>query len=298
MTERRLRSAQAAAAAAAAAEPPGGLRGLLARRTERWSLEGDERFMDRQRLVWDFMLDRYFRMEVRGWDRLPDAPALLVGNHASGVVPVEAYVIPYAWYRHFGHDRPLHGTSHEVTFALPLLGDFMRRTGALPASAESIGSALAAGHDVIVWPGGDRDALRPWTKRDTVVLAGRHGFVKQAIHSGVPIVPVPTVGGADTLFILTEGGGLARRLRLKALMRLNVLPIAAGVPFGVAPALVPQFPLPAKIRTDFLDPVEVDHDPARAQDDQYVHRKYLEVQRALQAGVRALAARRRFPVFG
>lgn len=277
---------------------PGGLRGLIARRAEDWTLDGDPSFMERQRPLWNFVMDHYFRMEVGGWHRLPDAPVLLIGVHASGVLPIEAYTTCFAWYRHFGSERPIHGTSHDATFAMPLLGDFMRKLGALPASPETITAALDARHDVIVWPGGDRDSLRPWRQRDRVVLGGRHGFIKQAINSGVPIVPVATVGGADTLFILTNGRGLARRLGLRKLLRTDVLPIAAGLPLGIAPGLIPQFPLPAKIRTEFLDPIEVDNDPARSEDERYVRRKYEQVERALQDGVDTLAARRSFPIFG
>jgi hypothetical protein len=77
-----------------------------------------------------------------------------------------------------------------------------------------------------------------------------------------------------------------------------VFPIAAGLPFGIAPALIPQFPLPAKIRTEFLHPIELDHDPARAEDQRYVARKYDEIEQALQNGVDHLASRRSFPILG
>ena len=51
--------------------------------------------------------------------------------------------------------------------------------------------ALESGQDVAVWPGGEVDAMRSWWKRDVAVLGGRTGFVKQAIRSGVPILPGP-----------------------------------------------------------------------------------------------------------
>jgi hypothetical protein len=35
-----------------------------------------------------------------------------------------------------------------------------------------------------VWPGGEEDAMRNWRKRDVAVLAGRKGFVRQAMRSG------------------------------------------------------------------------------------------------------------------
>jgi hypothetical protein len=59
-----------------------------------------------------------------------------------------------------------------------------------------------------------------------------------------------------------------------------------------------HIPLPAKIRTELLDPIEVEHDPERASDVAYVDRIYREVQAAIQAGMNRLAVRRRFPVFG
>ncbi len=77
------------------------------------------------------------------------------------------------------------------------------------ASREAVSRALAARHDVIVWPGGEQNSMRNRRERDQAVLAGRHGFVRQAIRSGVPIVSVAMVGGRH-LFVLSEGRFLAR----------------------------------------------------------------------------------------
>ncbi len=54
--------------------------------------------------------------------------------------------------------------------------------------------------------------MRNWRRRDEAVLGGRHGFVRQAIRSGVPIVPVASVGGHDTAFVLSEGRWIANGL--------------------------------------------------------------------------------------
>ena len=134
------------------------------------------------------------------------------------------------------------------------------------------------------------------------MLAGRHGFVKQAIRSGVPIVPVASVGGGDTVFVLNEGRWLADALEkligLESKLRGATLPIILGFPFGVTPEILPvHLPLPTKLRYEILDPVEVDTDPERADDRDYVHEIYLEVEAALQAGMDRLAARRRLPLF-
>jgi hypothetical protein len=44
--------------------------------------------------------------------------------------------------------------------------------------------------------------------------------------------------------------------------------------------------------------IEVDHDPARADDGAYVDRKYREVQDSIQRGMDALARKRAFLLFG
>lgn len=44
--------------------------------------------------------------------------------------------------------------------------------------------------------------------------------------------------------------------------------------------------------------VEVDHDPARADDADYVDRVYREVQDSIQRGMDELARKRAFPLFG
>jgi 1-acyl-sn-glycerol-3-phosphate acyltransferase len=187
--------------------------------------------------------------------------------------------------------------------ATPVLGDYFRLAGVIPASRKGVTAALAAGHDVVVWPGGEEDAMRSWRKRDTAVLAGRKGFVKQAIRSGVPIVPVATVGGHDTVFVLSEGrwlaDGLERLIGLKSRLRGATLPVISGFPFPLALEILPMHvPLPAKIRTEFLDPIRVDTDPARADDREYVDSVYRQVKAAIQTGMDRLARRRRFPVFG
>jgi len=98
--------------------------------------------------------------------------------------------------------------------------------------------------------------------------------------------------------VLIKGDRLSRTLRLDKIARLKVFPIAVSVPWGVAPAALPQIPLPAKIRTALQPPVVVDSDPQRAQDDDYVQSKYREVEESIQAGMDVLTRRRAFPLFG
>ncbi len=87
-------------------------------------------------------------------------------------------------------------------------------------------------------------------------------------------------------------------LQLDKVARLKMFPISLSAPRGIAPAMLPELPLPTKIRTAFQPPVKVSRGPAKAKDDDYVDRKYEEVRESIQDGMDALARRRTFPVFG
>lgn len=284
------------------APEPGGFQRLVARRLAAATTSDgpDERFMRYvQNPVFNFLCDHYFRLEIDGWHRIPDETSLLIGIHSGGSLTMDAWTLVHAWYRHFEGRRILHGTAHDLLMAAPGLGDYFKAVGVIPASRSGVTAALAAGHDVVVWPGGEQDAMRNWRHRDKAQLAGRKGFVRQAIRSGVPIVPVATVGGHDTVFVLSEGRFLARWTGLGKRLRGATMPIIAGFPFPLAVEILPaHLPLPAKIRTEFLDPIEVDTDPGRVDDTAYVDAIYQQVQTAIQAGMDRLAKRRSFPVLG
>ena len=247
---------------------------------------------------WNPLMDLWFRMEIEGWERIPEPPVLLVGIHSGAPFVWDAWTVGIQWWRHFGTERPLHGTAHDALMAAPGIGTYFRKMGVLPAAPDSMAAALAKGHDVALWPGGEVDSLRPWVRRDEAILAGRKGFVRLAINCGVPIVPIATVGGPDAMPVLATGRRIARALQLDKVARLKMFPIALSAPWGIGPALLPEIPLPAKIRTAFQEPVELDHDPERAEDEHYVDAKYHEVREAIQRGMDALARRRRFPLFG
>jgi 1-acyl-sn-glycerol-3-phosphate acyltransferase len=276
-----------------------GIAGWVGERAGDWSLSGpDETAMQSQKFFWNVLIDYWFRMEMEGWEHLPKSPVLLVGIHSGAPFVWDAWTVGVQWWRRFGQQRPLHGTAHDALMALPGVGKFFRSMGVLPAAPDSIMSALAAGRDVALWPGGEVDALRPWYERDRAILAGRKGFVKMAIRAGVPIVPIATVGGADAMPVLLKGDRLARALRLDRLVRLKVFPLALSLPWGVAPAFLPQLPLPAKIRTALRPPVLVGEDPDLVDDEDYLEAKYREVRESIQHGMDALARRRAFPLFG
>jgi hypothetical protein len=60
-----------------------GIPALISKLSAGWSVEPPSpRLMAAQALVWNRLEDHYFRLEMTGWERLPDEPSLLVGIRA------------------------------------------------------------------------------------------------------------------------------------------------------------------------------------------------------------------------
>jgi hypothetical protein len=98
--------------------------------------------------------------------------------------------------------------------------------------------------------------------------------------------------------VLLTGRRLAKAMRLDNLARLKMFPIAVQAPWGLSPALLPEIPFPTEIKTAFQEPIEIDVDLERARDDGYLRDRYEPVQDTIQAGMDALARRRKLPLFG
>ena len=232
----------------------------------------------------------YFRADVRGLDRIPAVgPVLLVGNHSGGNVPPDTFVFTLAFCSYFGVERPFYQLVHNLVALYPGMR-WLPRFGTVAASPGNARLALESGAAVLVYPGGDYEVYRPSWQRHVVDFGGRKGFVRLARETGVPIVPVASVGGQETALFLGRGQRLARLLMLDKIFRLKSLPISIALPWGLnVTDWLGHIPLPAKIVIEVQEPIEI------TDDDQAV---YDAVIASLQAGVDRLAAHRRFPVIG
>jgi hypothetical protein len=107
------------------------------------------------------------------------------------------------------------------------LSDWLRRAGVIEASRENAAKALRDGAVVLVFPGGDYDSYRPTFTGNVIDFAGRTGYVRTAIETGVSIVPMVSIGGQETQLFLARGDSIARRLGLKR-ARMEILRSASG----------------------------------------------------------------------
>jgi 1-acyl-sn-glycerol-3-phosphate acyltransferase len=254
----------------------------------------DPSFTKQLRNVVAPVVNRWYRADVRGLPNIPPAGgALVVSNHSGGMLTPDVFIFASAFYDAFGYHRPVYTLAHYGVFLGPLDG-WLRRAGVIEASRENAAKALHSGAVVLVFPGGDYDSYRPTLTENTIDFNGRTGYVRTAIEADVPIVPTVSIGGQETQLFLTRGNWLARRLGLTK-ARMDILPVSFGFPFGLSVIFPPNLPLPAKIVTEVLAPIDV---TARFGNDPDIEEVDAHVRSVMQTALNRLARQRRFPVLG
>jgi 1-acyl-sn-glycerol-3-phosphate acyltransferase len=236
----------------------------------------------------------WFRPEVRGLKSFPrTGGALVVSNHSGGMLTPDVLIFASAFYNAFGYQRPLHTLGHDGLFLGPMSG-WMTRIGLIHAGKKNAAAALRSGGVVLNFPGGVYDAYRPTLAQNVVDFNGRVGYVSTAIDAKVPIVPTVSIGGQESQLFLNRGTRLAKRLGLGRL-RSDILPLTIGFPFGLSMLVPINIPLPAKIVTQVLKPIDLF---AQFGENPDVDRVDAHVRSVMQTALDRLARQRRLPVLG
>jgi 1-acyl-sn-glycerol-3-phosphate acyltransferase len=225
----------------------------------------------------------YFRPEVIGAERLPSGRGLIIGCH-SGVLPYDAASVLVAineatgrYARSIGDD--LFGRSR-------YLRHHLRRQGAVVGRPRVVEQLLRAGHLILLYPGGARDMERPYLTQRYRVLPhrgfapGRGGYVKIALRTATPIVPLALVGAEEAHVMLANLAPLARLL---------------GLP--LFPLLLFPLPLPTRLYIRFGEPFALPGKPSDAEDQKRVDRLNRMVRQRVQRLIDDTLRRRRGVIF-
>lgn len=244
----------------------------------------------------------WHRFSIRGTERIPRGPCLFVGNH-SGIGISDVLCLLGAFAARYGLSRRCVGMMHVAFLRAPIVGHAARAFGAVYARRDSARDAFRRGWDVACFPGGDLDACRPMHEHRRVEFGPRRGYVRLALETGVPVVPVATIGSHFSYLLLPGGRTVARALGLKRLVRNERLPITVGAVLlvvacalaaaGVAPwwivaavALLAAVPSPVRITSEILPPIDVRARTAHVRDPEArVEAAHAIVHGALQDAV-------------
>ncbi len=84
----------------------------------------------------------------------------------------------------------------EIFSVTPFLREITNQIGTVSASRESLVECLKQGYSVEILPGGEREMLLTEYKVDSIFVSHK-GFIKLAIETGTPIVPIYVFGEVD-----------------------------------------------------------------------------------------------------
>jgi len=224
-------------------------------------------------LLW--LYKRYFRVEVHDVERVPDeGRVLLVANH-SGQLPFDAAMLGLSILVEHDPPRVLRALLERWVPTLPFYSTLLARLGQVVGTPDNCRRLLAAEEAILVFPEGVRGLNKPFSERYRLQKFGR-GFMRLALESGVPVVPVGIVGAEEQAPALVDLQPLARLLSMPA--------------FPITPTILP-FPLPARHRIWFGEPLRFEGSPDA--EDPEIDEKVEVVREAVAALLhKGLAARK------
>lgn len=234
-----------------------------------WGFEGDTA---RRCFLACALLSRYyFRVQTRGIENLPAGRVLLIGNHA-GQIALDAAMITTAALLEGHPPRLIRGMGEFWLPRLPWVNILMVRFGSVVGTPKNCVDLLEHDEAVIAFPEGVRGMNKAFIQRYQLQDFGL-GFLRLALQTGTPIVPVATVGSEEQAPSLGDFKPLANLLGMPAF-----------------PMVLAPLPLPVRYHIEFGEPMIFEGDPN--DEDHIIRAKVDTVKARLNAMLRDGLARR------
>jgi 1-acyl-sn-glycerol-3-phosphate acyltransferase len=225
-----------------------------------------------------FLHRYYFRTDVFGADNVPPGRVLLVGNH-SGQIPMDGALIGAAMFMDVEPPRFIRAMVEKWSQTLPFVSTFFSRVGQVVGVPENAMRLLEQDEALLVFPEGIRGIAKTFDKRYQLEDFGL-GFMRLAIETGTPIVPIAVIGGEEQYVSVANLASVAKVLRTPVFPFIPQLFVPGG-----------QLPLPTKYRIYFGEPMTFDGDPD--DDDGVIEEKVWLVKSVIQSMVnKGVKARR------
>jgi 1-acyl-sn-glycerol-3-phosphate acyltransferase len=251
--------------------------------TDEWGL--DREYLQAVRPFFEFMYTKYWRVEISGLDNIPsEGRALLVVNH-SGQLPWDGAMLGVGVLNHHPAQRLVRTLYASWFPTLPFISDFLTKCGQVLATEDNGLRLLEQDELVAVFPEGYKGAGKLYKDRYRLARFGRGGFVRMALLTGAPMLPVAIVGAEETYVSLAKSDLLAK------LTGFPYFPISP-----TWPALGPLgfVPLPTKWYIDIGAPIPVEaRGPGAAANVMVVSQLTNQVRNVVQQMLHARLATRK-----
>lgn len=196
---------------------------------------------------------------------MPSGRVLLISNH-SGQLPFDGAMIGMSMLLDHSPPRATRGMIEHFVPTVPFVGTLFARAGQVVGTPANARRLLEDENCVLVFPEGSRGISKPFARRYQLERFGT-GFMRLAIETNTPIVPVGVVGAEEQYISVADARPIAKLINAPSF-----------------PVLMNLLPLPAKYRIYFGEPLlfEGDHED----EDRVIRDKVRQVKRAIEALLR------------
>lgn len=176
--------------------------------TDEWGM--DQEFVDAVLPFFNFMYNKYWRVSMQGLENIPqDGRTLLVSNH-SGQLPFDGAMIGTGILQNHPSARFMRALYANWFPTLPFVSDILTKAGQVMANDENAQRLLEQDHLVAVFPEGYKGVGKLYKDRYHLARFGRGGFVRVALKTKAPLIPVAVVGAEETYISLHKSQTLAK----------------------------------------------------------------------------------------
>ena len=256
--------------------------------TDEWGM--DSEFIGAVQPFLTFMYRTYWRVQTSGLDNVPsEGAALLTCNH-SGQLPWDGAMLGTSVYLDHPAQRIIRSLYATWFPTLPFISSTLTKMGQALATVDNGTRLLQEGHLVGVFPEGYKGVGKLYRDRYRLARFGRGGFIKMALRTAAPIIPVSIVGAEETYISLYKSQTMAR------LIGFPFFPISLTFPWLGPLGFVP---LPTKWYIDFGTPIETaKYGPAAANNLVLVSQLTDQVRNVVQDMINQRLAERRSVFLG
>lgn len=200
--------------------------------------------------------EKYFRVEVNGWENIPpNGRVLIISNH-SGQLPIDGFLLGYSLLINPHAPRAAKAMMERFIPTVPFISELFSQFGGVVGDPINCKRMLQSEEAILVFPEGARGISKPFSKRYKLQKFG-NGFMHLAIDNKTPIIPVGIVGCEETIISFANLKNLGKTLGMPS------------VPF------VLPFVLPSKVIINIGKPMNIELEDNR---EEFVTEKVNEVK--------------------
>ena len=221
-----------------------------------------------------FLYKKYFRVEATGLETIPQGRVLFIGNH-GGQIPLDAMMAGLALLMESEPPRLARAMVERWIPTVPFVSSLFTRIGAMIGDPVNCRELLGHDQPVMVFPEGVRGSGKLFKDRYQLQRFGT-GFMRLALESKSPIVPVAIIGTEETYPSV---------FNFEALAKVLGAPYFPVTPFFPLLGVSGLLPLPAKVTVRFGKPMYFEG--SESEPEEQIREKVQKVKEALQAEIDA-----------